>query len=131
MTIPKTGPGDGVAPGSITSGPDGALWVADGQGTIDRITTAGAVTEFLDPAGFGGSITDGPDGALWLAGEVAGNPLQRITTAGVITDEGTITGEGGGITAGPGARSWWTCQPRRGRLGVARRPRVSMPSDRR
>ncbi len=60
VTIPHTGPLT-VSPAQIAAGPDGALWVADDQKTIDRVTVGGAVTEFADAAAFGGAITAGPE----------------------------------------------------------------------
>src|SRR5580658_1696193 len=85
--VPKAGT-DPASPSFITVGPDGALWVTDNQGTIDRITTAGVVTEYPDTTDRGVPITAGPDGALWLAGQ-APAILQRVTTAGVVTNEAT------------------------------------------
>ena len=45
-------PTAGSYPGSITAGPDGALWFTEGAGNkIGRITTAGVITEYPVPAG--------------------------------------------------------------------------------
>jgi virginiamycin B lyase len=67
----------------ITSGPDGALWLADGS-RILRVTTAGAVTEFPTglPSTQAESITTGPDGNLWFT---AGLVIGRITLGGSVT----------------------------------------------
>lgn len=101
-------------PSSITVGPDGALWFTNGAnfnvsslalepGSIGRITTAGAVTNYTDPSiSDPSSITSGPDGALWFTdGEdlpffvpgsvslsTAASSIGRITTAGVVTSYG-------------------------------------------
>ena len=68
----------------ITSGPDGALWLADGS-RILRVTTAGAVTEFptgLPSTDQAEAITTGPDGNLWFT---AGLVIGRITLSGSVT----------------------------------------------
>jgi virginiamycin B lyase len=78
-------PGSYSFPGSITTGPDGALWFTE-SGKIGRITTAGALKEFALPNGHSGtSITNGPDGALWFT-EPSASAIGRITTAGVVTE---------------------------------------------
>src|SRR5262249_49919630 len=56
---------------SITTGPDGNLWATEFQnpGHIDRITTAGVVTQFpFNSLGLG--ITSGPDGNLWMVDDI-------------------------------------------------------------
>ena len=52
-------------PNHLTQGPDGNIWVAEGN--IAKITPAGVVTEFSpgDISGASG-ITTGPDGNLWV-----------------------------------------------------------------
>lgn len=84
---------------NLAAGPDGALWFglvrdipaprgpsALGQPwimSVGRITTAGAISEFLLPsdsdAVFG--ITAGPDGALWFT-EANDKKIGRMTTTG-------------------------------------------------
>jgi streptogramin lyase len=67
----------------ITAGPDGALWVTDNQDKIDRITTAGQVTEFpviLPSNDYPERITAGPDGNLWFTADSA-----RLGRRGVAT----------------------------------------------
>src|SRR5439155_15535744 len=102
-----TGITAGAAPVGIVAGPDGALWFTESNntatGAIGRITTAGAVTEFLlpgsnnDPQG----ITVGPDGALWFT-EAGTSQIGRITTAGAITTFALPAGSSPqGITSGP------------------------------
>jgi YD repeat-containing protein len=73
------------AVGGITAGPDGALWFVDTyQQTIDRITTAGALSEFQMPSGsdLAGYMTTGPDGRLWFSTTSA---IGAMTTSGVYT----------------------------------------------
>jgi streptogramin lyase len=68
----------------ITSGPDGNLWLADGQ-RILRMTPAGAISEFPSglPTGvMAEAITAGPDGNIWFTG---GWAIGRITLAGAVT----------------------------------------------
>jgi streptogramin lyase len=90
-------PGTRTLPGSITRGPDGALWFTEilltgpefntGGGTIGRITTAGSISEFqlptadAQPAG----ITLGPDGNLWFT-ESAVNQVAKIQPSGTVTE---------------------------------------------
>src|SRR5258708_33157406 len=67
-------PGPGRTPGSITTGPDGALWFTEpGANKIGRITTAGAVTERPIPTANSrpAAITQGPDGPLCFTGSPA------------------------------------------------------------
>jgi virginiamycin B lyase len=100
-------------PGSLTAGPDGALWfnnygewnynasppVVVGS-SIGRITTSGAIASYTGSGVYGPSyMTAGPDGALWFINSVTacfkgGTPeaicpdygsVGRITTSGVIT----------------------------------------------
>ena len=82
----------------IVAGADGNLWFSasrspiengssSGQGTItiDRITPAGAITEF-DLPGITGLVTHiaaGPDGNIWFT---AINKVGRITTSGQIAE---------------------------------------------
>jgi streptogramin lyase len=69
------------APGSITAGPDGALWFTEGKGNkIGRVSTSGAFTEYALPSARSGParITVGPDGALWFV-EYRANKIGRIT----------------------------------------------------
>lgn len=101
---PNSGPGD------ITVGADGALWFVelsggmDGQVTegnrVGRITTAGAVTEYLLPSTSPSpvNIALGPDGNIWYT---QGNRVGRVTLAGVITEFALGEGARGvGLTAG-------------------------------
>jgi virginiamycin B lyase len=70
--------------GSITAGPDSALWFTEyNSGKIGRITSAGVITElFLTTSGGAPTnITAGPDGALWFIENFA-NRIGRIATAG-------------------------------------------------
>jgi len=98
-------------PGSITAGPDGALWFTVSSTKIGRMTTAGAITEFPLPAGSytNGRITAGPDGALWFT-EYAPGRIGRITRAGTITEFSLPTADyyPSSITAGPDGALWFT-----------------------
>jgi streptogramin lyase len=114
---PEGTPGTAVTPTSITVGPDGALWITGpmegqtdgGSWLVGRITTAGAVTEYLTPNfSINSPIITGPDGNLWVGGN--GTSLGRITTAGVIT---TFSPPGNsnpiaGLTPGPDGNVWFT-----------------------
>jgi virginiamycin B lyase len=68
----------------LTVGPDGNLWFTAGS-EIDRITPAGAITEFPPPSIVSSvdiAPTVGPDGNLWFP---AVSGIDRITPAGAIT----------------------------------------------
>ena len=78
-------------PESITLGPDGNLWfTSDVNNRIGRITPAGAITTYVDPAGDvenPDSIVTGPDGALWLraTGTVASGGLTPASPPSSVT----------------------------------------------
>jgi virginiamycin B lyase len=105
----------GVAATSITTGPDGALWVTDvGDNSIDRITTSGVITKYADPTiANPEDVTTGPDGALWFTNYGNCTPscgsIGRITTAGSVsnfTSPALSTPQD--ITAGPDGALWFT-----------------------
>jgi virginiamycin B lyase len=102
-------------PKSVTSGPDGALWVtgysSPSVNDIARITTAGAITWYSMPQGSSPvEITAGPDGALWFTDSIEGGGIGRITTAGVVTEYPIPTANSSpqGITSGPDGALWFT-----------------------
>lgn len=118
-------------PGSLFTGPDGALWFLNGGCggvplSLERMTTSGIVTNSFSLAGIAGSILDittGPDGAMWftddgyLQGSArVGQSIGRITTSGAITMYPVTTGlmvsaEGPiDITAGPDGALWFANQ---------------------
>jgi len=109
--------------GCIAQGPDGALWfteTAEFSNNIGRVTTAGAITEYLVPTFnslLPSCITAGPDGALWFT-EGNGNNIGRITTAGAITEYPIPTANARpmGITAGPDGALWFTESTKIGRI---------------
>jgi len=97
--------------GSITTGPDGALWfpelnTARTAEVIARLSTDGVLTEFLLPARcliFG--ITSGPDGAIWFTDVFS--RVGRITTTGNVTFY-PISDEADDIVTGPDGALWFT-----------------------
>src|SRR5262252_15717 len=103
-------------PTGITTGPDGNLWLIDWLKGIDRMTTAGVVTQYTAPFGEASSIATGPDGALWVAQWTA-NKIGHMTTAGVWTDFSPPTASSGPqtIVAGPDGAMWFT--ERAGKIG--------------
>ena len=101
-------------PSAITTGPDGALWFANGD-TVGRITTAGVVSTFeLGGAGYSVAIVAGPDGNLWVATtlvSIAGpaGKIVRMTTSGAVTSfdvpyPGRIATA---LAAGPDGNIWF------------------------
>ena len=106
------------SPAGIAAGSDGALWFTEnavtsvgappGPGKVGRITTAGAITEFLipTPASVPTDIAAGPDGALWF---LEANKIGRITTSGTITEYPipTPNSASSGISVGPDGALWF------------------------
>lgn len=92
----------------LCGGPDGALWFTN-TNSIGRITTAGAVTTYTDPAlKFPNDITSGPDGALWFTDTTA-NSIWRVTTTGSFTAfTGSAIDRPNDIVAGPDGALWFT-----------------------
>lgn len=104
-------------PGGVAEGPDGAMWFTEfsgGGGQIGRITTAGAITEYLAwsaPL----SITTGPDGAMWFT-EYAAGQIGRISTAGTVTQYPIPSNSAQVIAAGPDGALWFTEGGKIGRI---------------
>lgn len=109
-------------PYGIAAGPDSALWFADsGQRSIDRITTAGAITKYLLPevqtvgpndGDSPSSIVAGSDGALWVTVDGAGQSIARVTTSGSFTEYPVSSSDGSlpgarAIVAGPDGALWF------------------------
>jgi streptogramin lyase len=107
----------------IATGPDGNIWVtrpfggADDTGAIDRITPAGAFTEFeadyaieTEPR----EITSGPDGNIWFTDSVgaivkvdpASGNMTVVATAGVTAGFSADAGPSR-ITTGPDGNLWF------------------------
>jgi virginiamycin B lyase len=100
------------APAGITAGPDGNLWFTEENGAIGRITTSGAVNDYVlpnapdSPDPF--NITTGPDGNLWFT-ERDASIIGRITINGDITSFVVPSGNSAGdITVGPDGNLWFT-----------------------
>ena len=72
-----------VPAAAIAAGPDGNLWVTDGNG-IERVTPSGSSTgfAFAHPP-FVDGIATGPDGNLWF---MEYGFIGRITTSGTLTE---------------------------------------------
>ena len=78
-----------AAPVALTIDNLGDIWVADGNGAVWQITTAGTVTKVFSVAGTMVDIAFGPDGNLWLAvagtASMPGQVLVVTTTGQVVT----------------------------------------------
>ena len=102
-------------PAQLVAGPnhENAMW-ATTQGTsgnsIVRVTTSGAVTEYLLPAASAPEgISVGPDGNLWFT-DNGTNKVGKITPSGAIS-EYPLNSEASrpmGIVKGPDGRLWFT-----------------------
>jgi virginiamycin B lyase len=115
------GYGSSFGGGSLTAGPDRALWFNAPDG-IGKVTTSGAFTEYAIPSGFDmiSNLTPGPDGALWftmVVGKFVANyqwMLMRLSAAGALTGYPVpLETRGGpaGMTAGPDGALWITDYP--------------------
>jgi streptogramin lyase len=93
-------------PGAIAVGSDGALWFGEGNGSIGRITTSGAISNY-GPANDPMGIASGSDGALWYTNSLS-NTIGRLTTGGAASSYPVGVGEPNGITAGPDGALWFT-----------------------
>jgi hypothetical protein len=94
----------------LTAGPDGNLWMTDGD-RIFRVNTSGQVTgQFNVPTANSNSygMAAGSDGALWFTEHTA-SEIGRITTDGTITEipmpGNRVSSE---ITSGPDGNIWFT-----------------------
>jgi streptogramin lyase len=110
-----------LSPTSITTGPDGALWLTDPfHDKILRMTTAGVMTEYTLPGRLlserraPNSITAGPDGALWFTQELFPG-IGRITVDGIFTEYplgNDVSSSGGNIVPGPEGALWFNPHPK-------------------
>jgi streptogramin lyase len=139
FSLPTAGFGADVGASDLTVGPDGNLWFTEyssnpnppftdlpGPVTIDRITPAGAFTEFpLPTAGFGdvgaSDLTVGPGGDLWFieysfypnplhGGYPGPSAIDRITPAGAVTvfSPGYHVVGADSLTVGADGNVWFT-----------------------
>lgn len=90
----------------MCDGPDGNLWVADGNATVWKITTAGVVSSYALSGATCYGICSGPDGNLWVAD--GASRVWKVTTAGATTSYATVGYFPRGITAGPDGNLWVT-----------------------
>lgn len=93
-------------------GPDGVVWFVAHNLAIGRVTAAGEISLFTDPAiRYPQDLVVGPDGALWFTNDGSGVP----STIGRITADGsTVTTFGAGtvfaphdLVVGPDGAMWF------------------------
>lgn len=100
--------GPNYIPGRMVLGPDGRMWICDGD-ALAAVDRHFKVTLYTLPAGgtFSG-VTVGPDGNLWAAESQYGHVV-RVTTSGTITEYQTPGYEmlATAITAGPDGNLWF------------------------
>ncbi len=110
-------------PMSITSGPDGNVWMTSDSNVVAMINpSTDAISEFTiptagaDPSG----ITAGPDGNLWFAESGGGKVASINPTTDAITEYPVpYTGaDAYAITAGPDGNIWFS-DPGTNAIGVA------------
>jgi len=108
-------------PGSMVTGPDGALWFTQANPAgLGRMAPDGHVTEFPLPA-FGrdlGGLTLGPDGGLWFTAPSARMVGRLSPSTGRVLSFRTSWNPHA-ITAGP-SHAVWFAMTDRGRWTVAR-----------
>lgn len=117
--------------GSITTGPDGALWFTDGGASaIGRMTASGQATEWATPtrASEPGEttlgnethgITTGADGNLWFTEDHNGaGQIGRCTPQGVITEFPVSGSAPTSIVSGPDGALWFTDNSFNNAIGV-------------
>jgi streptogramin lyase len=115
-------PPDWVAPLSITSGPDGNIWLAD-DGYIGKVSPSGAVTEYhMTGPAQPDAIISGPGGNLWYIKSALGGVIGEITPAGVKTEfpllapgNNPSSQDPTAIAAGPDGNLWFVVD---GAIGV-------------
>ena len=94
---------------SITLGPDGAVWYTNGDNSIGRISTGGAVSTFGTPStALPFVIVAGPDGALWFSdGSAGATDIGRLTTSGAYSScSGGDLAQGSVLVAGSDGNLW-------------------------
>ncbi|MFI5460432.1 MAG: hypothetical protein ACHRXM_33870 [Isosphaerales bacterium] len=105
----------------IAAGPDGNLWIGDGDGEIGEVnSTTGAVTEFTIPANHPSwGITAGPDGNLWFTENVTAGIGEINPTTDAITEYAVpyANSSPAFITSGPDGNLWFT-DPGTNSIGV-------------
>jgi streptogramin lyase len=95
---------------SMTSGPDGNLWVTgEYSSNLGKINTSGTLIRTF-ALNVGAAIfgdTAGPDGNLWFTAGGT-NQVGKMTTKGVVTTYPLLSANAGptGITAGPDGNLW-------------------------
>ncbi len=113
----------------IATGPDGAIWFTESNGTnawIGRIALVSGTwtltNELSMTAALGAgtvplSLIAGPDGALWFTDSA--NMMDRMTVAGNVTNRYPITAGGGYIAVGADGALWFTeyGAPTAGKIG--------------
>lgn len=101
---------EGSSLGSITTGPDGALWVTDAYNSeVVRFSVEGNYTRF-PVSGYGSpvNIVTGPDKALWFTEQVGSkSQVVRMTTKGAMTPY-AVGGEPNDIAVGSDGALWFT-----------------------
>lgn len=88
-------------------GPDGAFWIAESDGYVERVPLSGAPVRY-PVGGKPARIAAGADGALWFLDGTGS--VRRLTTAGAATTIATIgdLGAGDAIARGGDGAMWLT-----------------------
>jgi virginiamycin B lyase len=95
--------------GSITRGPDDAMWFTQPEAdAIGRITASGEVSQFELPRGtYPMQIVTGPDGNLWFT-QPRGGRIGRMTPSGELTQfQLARRSTPQGIAVGPDGNIWF------------------------
>ncbi|MBV9699475.1 MAG: hypothetical protein JO078_05050 [Candidatus Eremiobacteraeota bacterium] len=114
--------GPSYIPGPMALGPDGRMWICDGD-MLAAVDSALGVTLYTNPAGGGfADVTAGPDGNIW-ATDFVNSAIVRVTTGGKMSEYPTPTPNmiPNAIAAGPDGNIWFTeiqQQTDKSRIGV-------------
>lgn len=101
--------GPNYIPGPMALGPDGRMWICDGDmlAAVDRSFKVTLYT--LQSGGNFAGVTAGPDGNLW-ATDFINSAIVRVTTSGAMTEYPTPTPNmiPSAIAVGPDGNIWFT-----------------------
>lgn len=105
--------GPNYIPGQMALGPDGRMWICDGDALAAVDRRFNVTLYALSAGGTFSGVTAGPDGNMWGAESEYGH-IVRVTTNGTMTEYPPPTPNmlPGAVAAGPDGNIWFTEQQR-------------------